>query len=69
MRERPRSCGHVEDVFWTHTDTSAGSSDTVLNELTAIPEGWSPEEQRAEGDHPAGEAREGFSQHHRIDRC
>jgi hypothetical protein len=34
--------GHVVDSFAAQKSTSAGSSDTELNELHAIPTGFSP---------------------------
>jgi hypothetical protein len=33
------SFGQVEEVFATHTDTSGGWSETVVNELAAMPSG------------------------------
>ncbi|BBZ15680.1 hypothetical protein MGAD_00150 [Mycolicibacterium gadium] len=38
-RSRSRNLGHVVEVFCTQIDTSGGSTETVVNELAAMPTG------------------------------
>jgi hypothetical protein len=38
-RSHPRNLGHVVEVFCTQIDTSGGATETVVNELAAIPTG------------------------------
>src|ERR1700735_576539 len=39
-RVDPFSRGQVDDVLWMQTPTRGGSSDTGVNELAAMPDGW-----------------------------
>ncbi|CNW95127.1 Uncharacterised protein [Mycobacterium tuberculosis] len=40
-RGRSRNFGHVVEQFCTQIDTSGGSTETDVNELAAMPTGWS----------------------------